>query len=310
MRGGPDRWLALSVPVRHPEQTPLLVRALTAAGGRAIEERDGILETFVAPPDDADAFVHALAGHLETLLGEATPRIAWRWQPHEDWARIWKEGLGPRKITDRITVAPTWSELGAEAGEVVIRIDPGIAFGTAEHGSTRTCLRLLEDLLALGDRLLDVGTGTGILAIAAVRLGAEEALALDADPLACAQARENAEANGVGGRVRIEERRLGPGRVALGGRWSGLTANLDPVTLRRLLPHLAGALVAEGWAVLGGIPSEEAREVAAVAQRAGLRETARDEDEGWIALAFRRTPAAPPFAGGDRVVDGKPGERG
>ena len=120
-----------------------------------------------------------------------------------DWAERWKRHARPVRIGRRLLVRPTWVRAAAPAGAATVTLDPGMAFGTGAHPTTRLCLEALVRHLAGGERVLDVGTGSGILAIAAAKLGGREILALDSDPLACRIARDNAHRNGVAGRVRV-----------------------------------------------------------------------------------------------------------
>ena len=112
----------------------------------------------------------------QDVLREATGldhiALTWCWQDHRDWSVLWRQGLGPRTVTDRLVVTPSWCEAEAPEGAVVVTIDPGMAFGTAEHETTRGALRLMDRALSPGERLLDAGCGSAILAISAARLGA------------------------------------------------------------------------------------------------------------------------------------------
>lgn len=116
---------------------------------------------------------------------------------------IWRRGLAPRRVTPRIVVSPTWEVPTLTPHEHLVSLDPGLALGTAEHPTTRGALRLLDSRLRAGDRVADVGTGSGILAVAAARLGAGSVLALDVDPWPAAVARDNVERNGLSDRVRV-----------------------------------------------------------------------------------------------------------
>lgn len=117
---------------------------------------------------------------------------------NEDWENNWKKYYKPLRIGEHIVIKPTWEEFASEKDDVVIELDPGMAFGTGSHASTHMCLELLEKTIKKGDRVLDIGTGSGILAIAALKLGAESVTAVDIDPLAVKIAAENAALNGYG----------------------------------------------------------------------------------------------------------------
>lgn len=290
MTSVPDRWLVVSVRAPGATERHLLVDALVRLGARAVEERDGVLVTHFPPPSDPEAMVDEIRWRLSTVHGVGSSlEVSWSWQPHEDWVELWKRELGPRRVSSRIVVTPTWLEPDAEPGDVVIRLDPGVAFGTAEHATTRGCLRLLDGAVSAGDRVADLGTGSGILAIAACRLGAREVRAVDADPFACAAARENAEANGCADRILVAQARLGADDVAEMGPLEGIAANIEAGVVVELLPGAARALVPGGWLVVGGILAPEREEVVDAAGSRGLGLDGEDREEEWWSALFRRS---------------------
>jgi ribosomal protein L11 methyltransferase len=174
----------------------------------------------------------------------------------------------------------------ADAPEVVVIVDPGMAFGTAEHGTTRGCLRLLDGVVEPGARLLDVGAGSGVLAIAAALLGAADVVAIEGDPLAWEALEENIEINGVEGRVRCRCALVDADDLAGYATVDGVVANIESATLIRLLPGFAGALGDGGWLILSGILGAEWPSVREAAEAAGLSFRALDEDGEWRAGLF------------------------
>lgn len=302
----PDRWLVVTIRPDPGADRGLLVDLLVALGGRAVEERDGVLVTHVPPPDDPDAFVHEVRERLHSVAEGG--RVEWRWQPHEAWEETWRRGLAPRKVTDRIVVAPTWSEPDIDDGDVVIRLDPGVAFGTAEHATTRGALRLLESVLRPGDRVLDVGSGTGILAVAAVLLGAGRAVAVEADPYACEAAVENIRRNGVDDRVSVREERVDA--AALGGleRADGVVANIDGTTLTGLLPGFRRVLAGrDGWLVVSGVRDDEREAFVRSARTRGFELGEALEEEGWWSGVFTLPSRADPGSPAPRAGAGSTG---
>ncbi|MDP9349302.1 MAG: 50S ribosomal protein L11 methyltransferase [Gemmatimonadota bacterium] len=284
----PDRWLVLTARVPSEEARPLLAEGLLALGGAAVQEEGDVLVTYLLPPDDPEAFLAEARGHFaEWLPGGVVPELSWRWQENEDWARKWREGLGPRKVTDRLVVKPTWTEWERSEGEVVIDIDPQMAFGTGEHATTRGCLRLLDDALRPGDRVVDIGSGSAILAIAAALLGASQVVAVEYDPDANLNARENLEQNGVEERVRIVEAMADPALLRELGRFDLVLANILSSVIRPLLPAFREALGGSsgGRLIVSGILGAEHAEVVREAAAAGFRvERADEEEEWWSAL--------------------------
>ena len=284
MSGQPERWLVLTVRMADPELLPLAAEVLVGRGSWAVEEADGGVVTYLPAPADPEAYVAELREALEDELpAAAAPEVSWRWQANEDWAAKWREGLGPRQVTARIVVKPTWTEWEARPGQVVVDIDPQMAFGTGEHATTRGCLRLLDDALRPGDRVLDVGSGSAILAITAAMLGAAEAIAVEYDPDANLNARENLERNGVEDRVRIVEAMADPALLRELGRFDLLLANILSGVIRPLLPAFREALggLPEGRLIVSGILRTEAAAVMHDAETAGFRIVRIDEEEEW-----------------------------
>ncbi|HEU4886202.1 MAG TPA: 50S ribosomal protein L11 methyltransferase [Longimicrobium sp.] len=284
MSARPERWLVLTIRMADPELLPLAAEVLVGRGSWAVEEADGGVVTYVPEPRDPEAYVAELREALaEELPDAAAPVVTWRWQANEDWAAKWREGLAPRQVTERIVVKPTWTEWEARRGQVVVDIDPQMAFGTGEHATTRGCLRLLDDALRPGDRVLDVGSGSAILAITAAMLGAAEAIAVEYDPDANLNARENLERNGVEDRVRIVEEMADPALLAGLGRFDLLLANILSGIIRPLLPSFRESLGGspQGRLIVSGILRTEAPAVMHDAEAAGFRIVRIDEEEEW-----------------------------
>jgi ribosomal protein L11 methyltransferase len=257
------------------------------APGLQTDEVDGgarIVAHFAgdAPLAELDVFVAALR---DLVPGAAPPRIDVDTIADDGWAENWKAHFPPLAIGERVYVHPPWVN-HVPTGRVGIVLDPGMAFGTGHHASTRGCLVLLERALtaAPGARVLDVGTGSGILAIAAAKLGAAEVWAVDTDPDACAVARDNAVVNRVDRVVHIATGDLN----AAPGTFAIVVANL----LAGLLIEAAAALAARlrpGGIVIGaGILREEASAVLRAWRAAGLTDDGDLADDEWIALSARR----------------------
>ena len=255
---------------------------LVGATGQAVEERaDGTVVGF-AETDDSLAL---LRGNLAVRFGTEVV-VAVHPGGAVDWSRQWRQGLGPRRF-GRLVVTPSWVAEPAESGMVTLVIDPETAFGTGEHGSTRAALRLLERHLRPGQRVLDLGSGSGILAIAAVLLGARDAIGIEVDGEAIPVAEGNAERNGVGALVRFLE-----GDAALLAPLAGPAGLVLSNILRHvnltLLPSIHAALQPAGVAIFSGMECPEAPLFRPVLPEAGFDLLDEIEDDGWWAVAVRR----------------------
>lgn len=219
------------------------------------------------------------------------PRI--RTLADKDWAEAWKAFFPPLSIGQRLVIVPTWVEYAPKAGEIILRLDPGMAFGTGLHASTRLCLLALERLLTPGARVLDVGTGSGILAIAAALLGAGEVQAIDNDPIAVRVATENAALNGVEKCVQVMWATLPagtPSQVPLLTQdgFDLLLVNILAEVIIPLAPSIASALRPGGSVIASGILAEKGDLVSEALLRAGLVVEERLIEEGWVALIGRK----------------------
>ncbi len=220
------------------------------------------------------------AGRGEVLLGIEVADVL-----DQDWMQKWKEGFHPITVGKRILIAPSWQLPETSDGRIVIRIDPGMAFGTGTHETTRLCLEAIERHWR-GGTLLDVGTGTSILAIAAAKLAPEAQItAIDIDPLAVEVGRENISVNGVPANIAIRE---GQPRDCAGQTFDLVVANLTAEVIIELFDDLLACLAQEGVLILSGILTTL---VADVEQRAGAEPMAiieRREAGEWSLLVAQR----------------------
>jgi len=231
----------------------------------------------------------ALRRDLATLGLASAMRT--RWRREEEWAEAWKRFFGVERVGRRLVVCPTWIDYAPRAEEVVIRLDPGTAFGTGQHPTTRLCLEALESRLRPGEKVLDLGTGSGILAIVAAPLGAARVIALDNDPVAVGVARQNVAVNGVEGRVRVLEGSLGdagPLPDADASRFGMVLANISTAGITEVAPALARALASGGTLVVSGIGDASVEVCRGAMEKAGLTILEQADRDGWCALICTR----------------------
>lgn len=273
-------WIALEVQP-DDDRRDAVAAWLVARTGQAIEERaDGTVVAFARSAPDAEA----IATGAQAEFGLAVSR---RELPEVDWTTAWREGLGPRTV-GRMTLVPTWLEHRASPGDCVITIDPESAFGSGEHGSTRAALLLLDRWVKPGDSVLDLGTGSGILAIAAARLGAGRVVGVELDPDALPVATQNARRNGVERTVSFLEGDAGSVTPLLGPADLALSNILRLVNVS-LLPAIHRAVRNGGTAIFSGMELAEATEFRAPLLAAGFQILSEITEDGWWAVAAERT---------------------
>jgi ribosomal protein L11 methyltransferase len=283
------RWLRVVVKPAAGASRDALVEGLLALGGSAVEEPADALATYIPAPTDAAAFQARAEAMLHEIAG-GEAHIEWQWQQDEDWSESWKRGLRARRVGRHFVVTPSWSEHESRDGDHIIVIDPEMAFGTGEHGTTRGALRFLEQVTKPGDRVLDVGTGSAILAIGAAQLGAREVIAVDNDPDAILNARDNITRNHVDAAIALDVAMVDESFLQnLGAaRFEVVAANVLSSVLKPLLRSFYESVVPGGHVILGGILEEEADDMLEVVTAAGFNVIAEDlEDEWWGVLLQR-----------------------
>lgn len=203
-----------------------------------------------------------------------------------DWSQKWKEFFKPEKITDRIVIKPTWEPYDAKEGEIVIEIDPGMAFGTGTHPTTKGCLRLIEEVASRGgiETMLDVGTGSGILAVAAARLGVQRTIAIDIDPAAVKVAEENIALNKVEAQVRVAKVKVDIIYVM----FHLVVANIIAEELVRLSKQLVSKVASGGHLILSGIITTKADMVKDAFQELTLEKELTEGE--WVSLLYKKAP--------------------
>ncbi|MEX0800944.1 MAG: 50S ribosomal protein L11 methyltransferase [Dehalococcoidia bacterium] len=297
-----DSWLEIAVEVAGIDaETVADAFRQHCSGGVAIEpasrleddayvvdgDAPALVKGYVTPGEDAARLRRSLRTALRfaPLLSPPRWRRARRLR-EEDWRDSWKRYFQPQRVGRGLVVKPSWASYEVAAGDTVIEIDPGMAFGTGQHPTTAMCLRAVEERVRQGDTVLDLGCGSGILAIAAARLGASAVLALDIDPQAVKAARQNVAANGVASAVAVEEGTL-PDAVA-GRRFDLIVANISGLTIERLAPAFVAALNPSGTLIVSGFLDDTVETISRALTNAGLQVERVDADGVWRAVVALR----------------------
>lgn len=280
-------WLVVHVMSPSEELKSVLSEGLVASGATAVVDDAGVLTTWLPTPVDPGTAVHELRRRLEASIGQPLD-VRTEIRKAEDWLSKWRDGLGPRRVGRRLILTPSWAKPeDASTDDIVIVIDPQMAFGTGEHASTRGVLRLLEGVEPGGATVLDAGTGSGVLAIACVRLGAARVLAVDTDQAALVNARANIEENGCADSITVEHANVDAAWLNRPGRtFDIIVANVLSEVLRPLLPAFRRSLDPGGALVLGGFTEDESAGIVAAAAAASLRLDREDREEGWWSGRF------------------------
>jgi len=212
-------------------------------------------------------------------------RVSCRLIDEQDWAGAWKAFFRPQPISPRFVVKPTWREYEPDAGQLVIELDPGMAFGSGTHATTRLCVQMIEKYLRPGDAFLDVGTGSGILMIAAAKLGAGRLAGIDKDEVAVAVAEKNLQLNGVAPRqYRLYRTNL---LDSVDEKYDFVVANILTNVILKLLDDVVRVLAEGAILVCSGIIEENQDQVTA-AMEGGFDIIAVEKKEQWVAIAARR----------------------
>ena len=236
------------------------------------------IHLYLSPEQNLAEVVDLL--HQRLLAAEVAGTVEVQGIEEADWENGWKAFYHAMTLGDRLAICPSWETID-EPGRAVLRLDPGMAFGTGTHETTALCLVALDELVQGGERLLDIGTGSGILAIAALLLGAAKAEGVDIDPMCVRTAGENAALNGVSGRFHVE---IGDLSDKASGRYDIITANIVANAIKQLAPQIPALLAPGGTFIASGIIDEREEEVAQAIRAAGLAVCEIRRDNGWVCI--------------------------
>ena len=249
-------------------------------------ESEGVIHLFWPENKWNPAALADLKQALAKLgVGNQEDIVTIRSVPDRDWNAEWAASLTPIRLGRRIRIRQSWHAVDPDFDGIELIIDPRRAFGTGYHATTQLVIRWLEDHIRGGECVLDVGTGSGILSMAAIRLGAASALAIDNDPVALECAREYCGANGFGTELEL---RISSFENLESKAFDVILANLDIRTMPLLCPHLRRLMKAGGIACLSGLQEQDLREIMEALSLADLKIEAVTKREEWVALSIRK----------------------
>ncbi len=286
------KWIRISVKTsRESEEAISNLLMEMGSGGVHIEDENSISDeiavTAYFPPDDmigerVSKITRLLENMRQMNMNMGSKRISLESVDEQDWVERWKEFFKPLPIGRRILVSPSWEDVSEFASrDILIRIDPGMAFGTGGHSTTLLCLELLEDVLKGGEKVADVGTGSGILSIAAIKLGARAVTAIDVDEKATVIAKENSQRNGVSDRICVV---CGELLNTVDGEYDVIVSNICSKVLSSMIPDFKSYLSVDGKLILSGILKREVSEIHNQLKSNGLMVLETRFDEEWAAI--------------------------
>ena len=209
--------------------------------------------------------------------------IGIKWVADEDWANAWKQHFHPIRM-GRIVIKPSWEDFEPEAGDIIVDIDPGMAFGTGNHPTTELCILALQDYIKGGETVLDMGVGSGILAMVAAKLGAAKIVGLDIDSVAVEVARENVKNAGLDDAIEIDRAET---PLAFDGQADIVVANIIAKVIIDMAPDLAAKVKPGGILIASGIIADRAPNVIAALESAGLSFIEQRVEADWVALVLK-----------------------
>ncbi|KIL38290.1 50S ribosomal protein L11 methyltransferase [Gordoniibacillus kamchatkensis] len=266
----------------------------------SVPEGRAVLQGYYVEGTDLEEVLAELKRRMAELadygIDTGNPEYAVRLVDEQDWANAWKQYFKPLRVTERLTIKPTWEPYDASPNEIVLELDPGMAFGTGTHATTSLCLKALEQVIRPSDDVIDVGTGSGVLAIAAAKLGARHVLALDLDPVAVSSATENVRLNGLEEAITVRHSDL---LQALKDSGSGesvgvrmpvqvVVANILAEIILLFIDDVAQVLPSGGRYIVSGIITAKEQIIEEALSAAGFGIESKDSDQDWVVFVARK----------------------
>ena len=295
------KWVQLTVTI-SPEASEAVANQLFDLDALGVEIRDAqppssqsaILISYFPMDDLVGDRIQKVQRFIDLLpewdlpVGQAS--ITLKAIQDTDWTEEWRSAFSPRRIGNRIIVAPTWVEILPKPTEVLIRLDPGMAFGTGHHPTTCLSIRLLEETIKGNEVLADIGTGSGILSIAAAKLGVRRVDAVDLDETTLPVASKNFQLNDVESVVRLQ---AGNGLDACAGEYDVIIANILTKVLLPMIPEFPQFLNVGSVVILSGIMAQEAAQVVKVLKLHQLFPINIEHDEEWVGISAKLSDRSP-----------------
>ena len=288
------RWAEMSVLCASEASDAVSYAFLEAGCGGVMTQGAEILTVTGSLPvtDELGGKIDALMNHLDRLPEFGLPALVegltLRYAEDEDWANAWKQYFKPIKLGKRLVIKPSWEDYAAQNDELIIELDPGMAFGTGAHPTTQLCLRAMELLVKPGMVVADIGTGSGILALAAARLGATKVFATDIDPLPRTIARENIAHNQLQNTIHLMEM---DDFDFMAHGCDVVIANIIANTIIELAPEIAARVKPNGIFIASGIVEEHHDTVKDALAAVGLNLLQTLREDIWVCLVARHDAA-------------------
>ena len=286
------KWVQISIETSKEAEDALsnLLMEMGSGGAQIDDDRlnsNKVTVTAYFPPDDTvgeriSKISKLLRDMRELNINVGMGRISIKNLDELDWSERWKEFFKPLPIGERILVYPSWESVSDfPSRDILVKIDPGMAFGTGGHSTTLLALELLESVLQGGEKVADVGTGSGILSIAAVKLGARKVTAIDVDARAAAVARENLKKNGVSSKVHVI---CGDLLSIIDDRYDIIVSNIYTKVILSMIPDFKHYLKGDGRLILSGILTRELPEIENGLQNSNFMVMGTRSHEEWVAV--------------------------